>query len=143
MACRSMPGGAARCRAQDPKCPAGDPSRLERARHRLPLSRRHYQRRLDAHHVAHWADGGETKLSNLLMQCRWHHRLVHEGGIVVEPRAAGGWRFLRPDGREFDRIHAAEPPPYSWSDLQEAHDAQGIHIDSRTAATRWRRERPR
>ncbi|MGO9425950.1 MAG: hypothetical protein ACLQAR_04800 [Steroidobacteraceae bacterium] len=56
-------------------------------------------------------------------------------------RAAGGWRFLRPDGREFDRIHAEEPPPYSWSDLQEAHDAQSIHIDSRTAATRWRGER--
>ncbi len=99
-----------------------------------------YRRHLDAHHIEHWADGGETKLSNLLMLCRRHHRLVHEGGVVVEPRAAGGWRFLRPDGRELDRIHAAEPPPYSWSDLQETHDAQGIHVDSRTAATRWRGE---
>jgi hypothetical protein len=28
-----------------------------------------------------------------------------------------------------------------WRDLQSAHEAQGIRIDSRTAATRWRGER--
>jgi uncharacterized protein DUF222/HNH endonuclease len=33
----------------------------------------------DAHHVRHWADGGPTKLSNLVLMCRRHHRLVHEG----------------------------------------------------------------
>jgi predicted restriction endonuclease len=33
----------------------------------------------DAHHIKHWADGGATKLSNLLLMCRRHHRLVHEG----------------------------------------------------------------
>ncbi|MEN8145211.1 MAG: DUF222 domain-containing protein, partial [Gemmatimonadota bacterium] len=34
----------------------------------------------DAHHVRHWADGGETSLENLLLLCRHHHRLVHEQG---------------------------------------------------------------
>jgi hypothetical protein len=33
----------------------------------------------DAHHVVHWADGGETALKNLVLLCRRHHRLVHEG----------------------------------------------------------------
>jgi hypothetical protein len=33
----------------------------------------------DAHHVVHWADGGETALHNLVLLCRRHHRLVHEG----------------------------------------------------------------
>ena len=33
----------------------------------------------DAHHLKHWADGGATKPSNLLLMCRRHHRLVHEG----------------------------------------------------------------
>jgi len=33
----------------------------------------------DGHHVEHWADGGETKLSNLVLLCRHHHRAVHEG----------------------------------------------------------------
>ncbi len=33
----------------------------------------------DAHHVQHWADGGPTKLFDLVLMCRRHHRLVHEG----------------------------------------------------------------
>ena len=61
-----------------------------------------YQRYLDAHHIEHWVDGGETKLSNLVTLCRSHHRLVHEGGISIQARRGGGWRFLRPDGREFE-----------------------------------------
>jgi hypothetical protein len=37
----------------------------------------------DAHHVRHWADGGETTLGNLVLLCRRHHRAVHEGGVRV------------------------------------------------------------
>src|SRR5580704_16926061 len=66
-----------------------------------------YQRYLDAHHVEHWADGGATKLKNLVHLCRTHHRLVHEGDIAVKARAGGGWRFSRPDGREFDAVDFA------------------------------------
>jgi Domain of unknown function (DUF222) len=33
----------------------------------------------DAHHIQHWADGGPTKLFNLVLMYRRHHRLVHEG----------------------------------------------------------------
>jgi hypothetical protein len=31
----------------------------------------------DAHHVVHWADGGGTSLSNLVLLCRHHHTLIH------------------------------------------------------------------
>ena len=31
-----------------------------------------------------WADGGATRLDNLLLLCRRHHRLVHEGGVSVD-----------------------------------------------------------
>lgn len=31
----------------------------------------------DVHHLVSWADGGETKLSNLVLLCRYHHTLVH------------------------------------------------------------------
>ncbi|GAA3461910.1 HNH endonuclease signature motif containing protein [Saccharothrix longispora] len=31
----------------------------------------------DAHHVRHWADGGSTDLSNLVLLCRTHHSLIH------------------------------------------------------------------
>ena len=56
--------------------------------------RRHTQ----AHHIRHWADGGETSLGNLVTLCHHHHRLVHEGGYGV--RAGDGKiEFTRPDGR--------------------------------------------
>jgi len=56
-------------------------------------------RHVDAHHVVHWADGGETKLDNLVLLCRHHHRLVHEGGFGVSLSTAGEKRFRYPDGR--------------------------------------------
>ena len=100
-----------------------------------------FRRFVDAHHVEHWADGGETKLSNLVTLCRAHHRLVHEGAVTVEARAGGGWIFRRPDGREFDTPGRQPSPPHDWLALRRAHAAQGLHIDPNTAATRWRGER--
>ncbi|HEY8679485.1 MAG TPA: DUF222 domain-containing protein [Candidatus Dormibacteraeota bacterium] len=38
----------------------------------------------DAHHIRHWARGGKTKAANLVLLCRRHHRLVHEGGWRLE-----------------------------------------------------------
>ena len=38
-------------------------------------------RRCDAHHITHWADGGSTSLDNLMLLCRRHHTLLHEGGL--------------------------------------------------------------
>ena len=50
----------------------------------------------DAHHVRHWADGGETSLSNLVLLCRPHHRAIHRGlGLRM---VAGVPIFSRPDG---------------------------------------------
>jgi hypothetical protein len=100
-----------------------------------------HQRYVDAHHVEHWADGGDTKLSNLVTLCRLHHRLVHEGEITIEAQAGGGWRFLHPDGSHFDVIRHSHATSHSWDDLERAHAKLGIEIDSETAATRWRGER--
>jgi hypothetical protein len=99
-----------------------------------------HRRYLDAHHVEHWADGGETKLSNLVHLCRTHHRLVHEGGVTVEPRE-GGWRFVRPNGREFAACNGTLLSDYEWTALRDTHAAQGIAIDTETATTLWRGER--
>jgi HNH endonuclease len=98
-----------------------------------------HQRYVDAHHVKHWAEGGETKLANLVTLCRLHHRLVHEGEITIETTPTGGWRFLHPDGRHFEVIRCTRA--YDADDLEDTHAALGIHIDSDTAATRWRGER--
>ncbi|MDX1481565.1 MAG: DUF222 domain-containing protein [Woeseiaceae bacterium] len=44
---------------------------------------------VDGHHVEHWADGGETSLDNLVLLCRHHHHLVHEGGFACEKDETG------------------------------------------------------
>jgi hypothetical protein len=54
------------------------------------------RRFVDAHHVEHWARGGATTLGNLLLLCRHHHRLVHEGGYTVDAEG----RFFYPWGTE-------------------------------------------
>jgi hypothetical protein len=50
----------------------------------------------DAHHVQHWAEGGETSVRNLVLLCRPHHRAIHRGfGVAM---VDGGPVFSRPDG---------------------------------------------
>jgi hypothetical protein len=58
-----------------------------------------YTRYVHAHHVRHWADGGETSLANLMLLCSHHHKLLHEGGFKIRRDAAGETFFQRPDGR--------------------------------------------
>jgi hypothetical protein len=54
---------------------------------------------VDAHHVEHWSQGGETSLDNLVLLCSHHHRLTHEGGYQVRRDHQGGVYFRRDDGR--------------------------------------------
>lgn len=54
-----------------------------------------HERWLDAHHVVHWADGGETSLENTVLLCSTHHRLLHEGKFAVKKDCNGEFRFSR------------------------------------------------
>ena len=38
----------------------------------------------DAHHITHWADGGETSLRNLVLLCGHHHECMHGGHWTIE-----------------------------------------------------------
>ncbi len=60
----------------------------------------------EAHHLVHWADGGETTLDNLVLLCRFHHRRVHEDGFGVRRGPDGGARFFDPKGRTIGRGRA-------------------------------------
>lgn len=58
---------------------------------------------VDAHHVRHWVDGGETSADNTVLLCTRHHRLVHEGAFSMRRGADGALEFRRPDGRLIPR----------------------------------------
>ena len=99
-------------------------------------------RYVDGHHIDHWAQGGETKLSNLVQLCRFHHRQVHEGKVVIQKLDDGALRFVKPDGESFDSVAPNHTQPLGdWQQLTAAHEQQGIHIDAKTAATLWRGEK--
>jgi hypothetical protein len=96
----------------------------------------------DAHHVIHWADGGPTSLSNCLLLCTTHHRLVHEGGWRVE-----WWDNARPvffDPRGGTHFDGSWKPPalpaHPVAALIEENERLGIEPDAWTASARWKRE---
>jgi Domain of unknown function (DUF222)/HNH endonuclease len=92
------------------------------------------------HHIRHWAHGGATKLSNLAMLCRRHHRAVHEEGFQVERQADGELVFRRPDGRPLPEVPATPAVPAAPCDtLRASHEALDIH--ARTAMPGWSGER--
>ena len=61
------------------------------------------RRFVDAHHLRHWAHGGETSAENTALLCHYHHVLVHEGGFKMWRDERGELCFQRPDGRRIPR----------------------------------------
>lgn len=95
-------------------------------------------RYVDAHHIRHWAHGGETKPSNLITLCRFHHRQVHEGRVAIDVLDDGAVRFRKPNGERLDSIAPEHSFPLSnWREVIAGNQRRGLSIDARTAATRW------
>ncbi len=158
--------------------PAGEPVDLGRKTRTIaPALRRALQARdggcrfpgcdrtrfTEGHHVRHWADGGETKLANLVTLCGFHHRLVHEGGFGLSATDDGVFVFTRPDGssipesggqrrrcfRGNNSADGREAAPDMQDglgaqlehDLESLHTAAGLDIDMHTSRCRWLGER--
>ena len=97
----------------------------------------------EGHHVEHWAEGGETRLDNLVLLCRRHHRAVHEEGFRVE-LLGRVVRFRRPDGRPIDPapgIAATDRRafPQTLGPLVAAE--WGVAVDGQATLPSWRGER--
>jgi hypothetical protein len=104
----------------------------------------------DAHHVTHWADGGETSLKNTVLLCRRHHRLVHEDGFQLALDREGSVAFFTPRGkpiaasapmtRVIESTPAAVPAcdvadrPRSDVDRRRAHDDEARANEQRPFA---------
>lgn len=98
---------------------------------------------VDAHHIQHWARGGDTALENLVLLCRRHHRLVHEGGYSIDDRL----RFYDPWGQHIPPVRRS--PPGDPDALRKRPPAAGVAsgdgdpmdldlaVDVLLAATGW------
>jgi Domain of unknown function (DUF222)/HNH endonuclease len=88
----------------------------------------------DAHHITHWAVGGHTRMDNLVLLCRRHHRAVHEAGWTVRLTEEGRAVFHRPDGRRLPEVPASPAVPSApAAALAQAHRTLGIEPDAWTA----------
>ena len=105
---------------------------------------------VDAHHIRHWCDGGETSLGNLVLLCRHHHRLLHQGVIAInkeciESGSEAQLVFTNAAGRKiedslFPQFRAPSTGPEKTMEIEIANRELGLEIDSRTAITAWRGE---
>ena len=119
-------------------------------------------RYVEGHHIKHWADGGETKLDNLVTLCRYHHRELHKGSffLSLKPTApnhkSNPQRFAErlcfskvdqywnaPFNKSKDFVIAANPAKFSCACCNHEDLGKTIPrviyntIDEKTAVTKW------
>jgi hypothetical protein len=121
-------------------------------------------RYIEGHHIKHWADGGETKLDNLVTLCRYHHRELHKGSFFLSLKpethilAAKKFKDDKPVrfverlcfskvDRYFDApfqctedfVIAANPAKFTCACCDEFkfEEALPSAIDEKTAVTKW------
>ena len=117
-------------------------------------------RYVEGHHIKHWADGGETKLDNLVTLCRYHHRELHKGSffLSLKPdletdkpvRFAERLCFSKVDryfdapyNRTEDYVIAANPAKFTCACCDPPELGKTIprliydSIDKNTAITKW------
>ncbi len=94
-----------------------------------------HQRYVEAHHVKHWIDGGETCLENLVLLCGAHHRMLHHGAfhIVIED---GDVVFV---GRDGEVIAPALNPQFPGVSAEVPLAPIGTDILDQSSAGRDRR----
>jgi hypothetical protein len=109
-----------------------------------------FSRHTQPHHLHHWVDGGKTALKNTLLLCRFHHRLVHEGGWTVRWWNERGERseIAFTDLRGQTHVGGAPPKPPELAEGEDATGAvvaanlaRGVRPDAWTVSARWKRER--
>jgi len=83
----------------------------------------------DVHHLVPWSEDGPTSLENLVLLCRHHHTLVHEGGWRIEG-TPGNLRFYRPDGSQ---LRIDRPPRPIRSPFHDPRPTRPPDFDIRTA----------
>lgn len=109
---------------------------LHRDQHRCRFPGCTSSRGLEAHHIRFWLHGGRTDVTNLLVLCERHHRLVHKRGFRITGTAAEP-RFFQPGGIP---IPEAGPPTEGTATALTSINAAQV-IDDNSLTPTWGGER--
>jgi 5-methylcytosine-specific restriction protein A len=63
----------------------------------------------EIHHIAEWSKGGHTRLDNLVMMCRTHHREIHSTEWLVRIARDGLPEFIPPSWIDKDQRPRRHP----------------------------------
>lgn len=110
-------------------------------------------RHVEGHHVIHWANGGETKLENLVTLCRYHHHALHNGlfFISIKPalfsvsgkqqvqRFADRLVFTNASNGEIIQVNPCKFSP-ECRDASAFEDSLPTTINAQSAVTHWHGE---
>lgn len=96
---------------------------------------------VEAHHLRHWARGGETTLENLCLLCRHHHSFVHDNDLTIASQEDGSYLFVRPSGEAIPRgptLPDVGPDPVRQVEALVAE--RGVRVDALTAVPKFDRD---
>ena len=79
-------------------------------------------------------------MDNLVLLCRRHHRLAHEGGFGVSMGAESTVRFSYPDGRPLP-FHRDGRFREDVVDIRHVNRRNGLSLGPETLPPRWHGER--
>jgi hypothetical protein len=99
-------------------------------------------RNLDAHHIQHWSEGGETSLDNLVHLCRRHHTQLHQGLFSISAHKAHAdeearFVFSTPSSQRIEASIFLQFSQGAVASSQEALSNAAPGVDARTCITHW------
>ncbi len=98
---------------------------------------------MEAHHLRHWADGGETRLDNLLNLCKFHHTQLHRGCFDIRVQAPATLQaeprviFSTPSGRHIETTTFPQFPVQAVDTAKAALQRIAPRVDATTCKTKW------
>jgi hypothetical protein len=99
------------------------------------------RRHLHGHHIRGWAEGGPTKLDNLVLLCPGHHRMVHEGELRItrenHGENHGELLFQTAHGLSLTGAPARPSSGEELEELERFFTEADLHLDPSVNFPRW------